>query len=421
MAAGENTVDTGFAEEFHGDQLVVDVQYLGMVVEQLRYLGLTPQERDRSQRLALVLLDVGELGPALAGLPDRAGLEERIRQNKKSGPADAAVPELDLLLLHLRDTFQRANNGWCPPFGKNRLLRGVEGEPHIGGEGAPRPLTATEGTVSLPARVAVGRSVRIGIVDTAIWPDARLAGRYLADTDALLRPSAGSPTSLAGHATFGASIILQQEPRADLLVKAALGQDGSAASSFDVAKKMAEFADLDVDILHLPLGCITDDHQEPLVLARATALFDQAVVVASAGNHGKDPGPAPVYPAATPGVIAVGADDRDGKKADFSPHVPWVKLTALGVGNRGIFLSGEVNVLVRDNNEIVSLGDTLFTGDAEWEGTSFAAARVTAAIAAVAFAHRVSARQAADRLMGLTTDLDLTAIPAAGDIRPFDY
>jgi thermitase len=53
-----------------------------------------------------------------------------------------------------------------------------------------------------------------------------------------------------------------------------------------------------------------------------------AIVVAAAGNSGKD---APTYPAALDGVVAVAATDQNERRAYFSNYGSWVSLSAPGV------------------------------------------------------------------------------------------
>jgi subtilisin family serine protease len=60
------------------------------------------------------------------------------------------------------------------------------------------------------------------------------------------------------------------------------------------------------------------------------ALGKGAVLVAPAGDNGED-GDEPTYPAAYPGVIAVGTVDRHFARAAFSNQQPYVALTAPGV------------------------------------------------------------------------------------------
>ena len=63
----------------------------------------------------------------------------------------------------------------------------------------------------------------------------------------------------------------------------------------------------------------------------AYALRKNVVLVAPAGDDGQGPGLTD-YPAAYPGVIAVGAVARNGQVAPFSSRRPYVSLTAPGVG-----------------------------------------------------------------------------------------
>ena len=61
------------------------------------------------------------------------------------------------------------------------------------------------------------------------------------------------------------------------------------------------------------------------------ALDKGVVLIAPAGDNGAMPGQAS-YPAAYPGVVAVGATARDGQPASFSSRNSYVSLTAPGVG-----------------------------------------------------------------------------------------
>jgi hypothetical protein len=79
-----------------------------------------------------------------------------------------------------------------------------------------------------------------------------------------------------------------------------------------------------------------------------------------------------MWPAALPGVVAVGAMDRDGIRLPFSPDAPWVSCQAVGFEVRGAYPGGW----------------------AKWTGTSFAAARVTGMVAARTVPGRVSPAEA---------------------------
>jgi hypothetical protein len=108
-----------------------------------------------------------------------------------------------------------------------------------------------------------------------------------------------------------------------------------------------------VAVLNFALGCLTRDGQPPLALARAIDLVTPTVVVlAAAGDHGAAPDPgvrqAPVWPAALPGVVAVGAHTADGTPAPSTPALPWVDLTAATVLGTAAATTHVTDVVTRD-------------------------------------------------------------------------
>jgi membrane-anchored mycosin MYCP len=257
--------------------------------------------------------------------------------------------------------------------------------------------------------------VRVGLLDTRLYQNPWLTGGYLAANDDLLEiPGPGHLPlwSLAGHATFIAGLILRQAPGAQLIIRPVMEQR-ALGRTWGVAKVMAEFVGTGVSILNLSFGCYTDDGQPPLVLAKAVNLVSpQILLVAAAGNHGNieqlraagDPLAAPwtvnlqdktpVWPAAFAEVTAVGANDGRGQVADFSPKAPWVDVTAPGVDVASTYLDAEVRLAFPDGNKTET-----FHGYARWEGTSFAAATVSGAVAANIGSGR-DARQARDAVLG---------------------
>jgi subtilisin family serine protease len=196
-------------------------------------------------------------------------------------------------------------------------------------------------------------------------------------------------------------------------------------------------------ILNCSWACYTKDGRPPFVLERALAvLTPKLLVVAAAGNHGqfwsKKKGEdgekedkkyreknmlpardAPAYPAALPNVVAVGASGPDGP-ATFNPIAwgtgaggkeriaalaPWINVLAPGVAVRGPYFGDEREEEVRVPDKAPSAvreqkyRTKEFNGEAEWSGTSFAAATVTGAIAA-RIRHGMTAREALDELLG---------------------
>ncbi|MCQ4043674.1 type VII secretion-associated serine protease mycosin [Streptantibioticus rubrisoli] len=96
------------------------------------------------------------------------------------------------------------------------------------------------------------------------------------------------------------------------------------------------------------------------------ALSQDVVVVAAAGNDGTGGQQHTTYPAAFPGVLAVGASDRNNERADFSQSGPFVGVAAPGV----------------DMVSTVPIG-----GQCVDNGTSFAAPYVAAVAALVRAKH----------------------------------
>jgi membrane-anchored mycosin MYCP len=350
------------------------------------------------QELVLRELDdiAGSAAPHIVRSDRRLGLS--LIGVTHSEPDEPAA--LDRMLAAVRARCAARYDGWVPTLGKNRLLDRIDGAGHVDGGGVDGGGVAAAGHVdggggglpepekadALPPAVGPerGRDVHVAVLDTRIYPHADLAGRYETEgPEALLRDPDGVPYH-AGHATFVAGVITLRASRVVIDVHNAL-DNNSEATAWDVARKMVEFADAGVGVLNLSMGCFTDDGQPPLLFKRAVELLaPDVVIVAAAGNHGAgdstyNVGPrTPFWPAALDDVVAVGAHDRDGQRATFSPDTPWVTLSAPGVDMVSTFLKGDL-VVPTDTG-----GTTRreYGGYASWSGTSFAAAVVTGEIAA---------------------------------------
>lgn len=420
-------------EAYADDRLVVDLRDAKLVLAELTAIGVPWQVSDSSEPLGLARLVPAAQGSFLSGLSEdeRARLVERTQSAKArhDQSADGEPPQLDLVLRALRERFAERFDGWSPTMGKDRVVDTVESSPHIGGDGDPEPLPDGE-TFRLPPRTAAtGHRVRVGILDTKLFPHPDLTGRYVVESDALLALPA-APKSPTGHAVFLAGLVLQKAPNADLVIRSALGDLGSA-SSWDTANKMVEFRNDDVAVLNMSFSCITSDREPPLVLARAVERLSSAIVlVAAAGNHGQPTDPqrqlkitatTPAWPAAFDDVVAVGADRVPGQLAAFSPRVPWTALVATGEGVPSLFLPGEVEIVRRgplggpEPHGVAKFG----AGYATWNGTSAAAAKISGAIAALAAGERISEREALNRLLTPPSHPTSLYIDITKDIRPF--
>jgi membrane-anchored mycosin MYCP len=411
----------GHVEVFHDDQLVVAQPGLDAVTQSLTRLGvvLGPVESNAGLRLALlrdlrnieaavnVLRQDGGIGPQL----DRFAAERRDLGRGDPAPLDLLVKGV---LLQLAESFP----GWIVEIGKNYRPSYVRGYPHIGGggEGDPVPAEIPPGPpgFGLGLDPETGHGVRVAVLDTQVFPDPWLTGRYIARPKDILDPEQHHFTVFDGHCAFVSSCILQEAPAAEIRVRPVLGADGDG-SAWDAAIALADIAGAGVDVVNLSFGEYrTDDDSAPMVLRTAVErLGPETVVVAAAGNNGDvdnlpaklvPPGVQPdsvSYPAALADVVGVGALDRNGDLAAFTPHpAPWIRLLAPGVGLNGAYVRGTVTIEHKDRHGNVLDSERVhFPGRAIWEGCSFAAAVVSGAIAAGTVPGRRSARQALDELL----------------------
>ncbi len=363
------------------DEILVATPHRERVEEVLRQAGATLGESESSEELGLALLQVQNVKTAAAWLENGAGPEY-----SKNAPQSTGVHDLDPLLAALRAHFKARHGGWSPTIGKNRFLGpvfGGDGAVHHSGGGEPSKVAATD---QLPARKAgAGAGVVVGVLDTYIAPHPWLEGGWVADPEQQLpRQPVYAPAD--GHATFVTGLILAQAPSATVRVRQVLGTGGRGAYAWNVAKEIVTLGRSGIDILNLSLLCQTEDGGEPLVLRTAVNKVPPGVVVvAAAGNHGaENPGQAvdgqgattngPVYPAALPEVVAVGASTQTGTVASFTPRdAEWIDLIALGEGVVSTYLDALVEL---DHRPV------RFNGWARWSGSSFSAAGVSGAIAA---------------------------------------
>jgi Subtilase family len=392
------------------DEIIVGLNDLAGIQEVLDSSGVSWERMEKCQRIGLALIGVGDLGKIPEGYDD-----------------PHAVSELDRLISYLKRTFAEQHSGREPEIGKNRLAGSIEGSPYTGG-GFSRPYT---GGAEPAAFTGSGRAgpytgggkagpytgggksgpytggdqgdpqwddsrggfpershppnpqVKVGILDTRLFAHPDLAGRYLADHRTLVPAATGSTPDSEAHSTFIAGVVVARAPNADLVVGHVLNPYNICGSSWDVATRMAAFADAGVSVLNISFGAVTHDHKAPLVLRRTvqTLTASGVVIVAAAGNHG--PKQAKMWPAALDEVVAVGAGAKvPGKKDDFevakfSPQEKWVNLLAPGVGVRSLYKAN---------------------GYATWDGTSFSAAAVSGAIAHLVESRHMTPAQAVDLL-----------------------
>lgn len=315
--------------------------------------------------------------------------------------ADNSYP-LDAVLWLVRGYFAGQFGKWTPTLAKNYEMRTVTGLPHIDGlvgQAAAFPAEADPAKLEW-APAYLGRGVKVGIIDTALFQCDPLRDHYNGEPLTLLPNPDGEFLHWAGHGLFCAGLILRQAGGVTLYSGPALEPDTATTTSWSLAEWMLDARNAGVNLLNVSAGCTTWDGQAPLVLERAIdVLWPDMVIVAAAGNHGDikvDPktvnpletitSVSAVWPAASSRVISVGStDSASGGKpslASFNPKVPWQTFVAPGVDVPSTYLQGKVKIddpAKRSNNLDPAVD---FYGAAIWSGSSFATATVTGAIAA---------------------------------------
>ena len=181
----------------------------------------------------------------------------------------------------------------------------------------------------------------------------------------------------AGHGTFIAGLIEREAPgcRLELISVLTTYGDGSEDVIAHALQELAGRPDAErPDLVNLSFGGYTAIGMAALAHAVTELRRGGTIVVAAAGNDGSC---APLFPAAFPDVIGVGALDAEGNAAPFTNYGPWVRACTNGVDLVSIFFEGF------DGAEPPTKrgDDDRFDGWAVWSGTSFAAPRVVAALA----------------------------------------
>ncbi len=356
----------GHQQTYLGDQVVVELAHAELVLRQLESWGAAPRVVDEDERLGLALVTL-EASHAVRRLRKQflSWVNDAVARAEDAG---LEASDLDLTVACLRRVFARRYAGWVPQLGKNRLLERVTttsvrpwpSDP----DGAAEPLPAAVLRSRFP-----GDGARVGVIDTTLRAHPWLQGGVIAAARDLAPVGAAGHRGDADHATFVAGLVLRQAPGAVVDLRAGVDDDGTA-DCWSVAKDMADLADRGADVVLLGLGCRTDDGREPMVLAQAVrAVSGRAVIVSAAGDHAGSAesaeGAAPIWPAASGQVVAVGALDGQSAAA-FSVDPPWVDALAPGVQ-----LASTCDIH-RDGSG----------GFGHWSGTAFAAAVVSGAIAA---------------------------------------
>jgi Subtilase family len=265
-----------------------------------------------------------------------------------------------------------------------------------------------------------GEGVFVSVVDTGLLRDVAIGHPWLVGVqgreeypiarNGYLRP-------YAGHGTFVAGCLRCAAPKASVFVEKGFeitvgGEivDSPSGSTFesDLAKSLEDALDRSPDVL---VFTFTTSNRQNQSLHTFDDIYERRirdlkglVVVAPAGNDGQR---RPMFPAAYPWVVSVGALSASWRdRAYFSNFGGWVDVFAPGQDlvnafPEGTYVTKETPVPERRQ----------FHGMAQWSGTSFSTPIVAGLIAARMSATGENGLQAAESLLRLARS---QAIPGVG-------
>lgn len=284
----------------------------------------------------------------------------------------------------------------------------VAGPQRHGGDSPPTPAPAP---THLPGEGSGGARRTIAVLDTGIIERAPFRTDHdpVEDVEAVpLPPDALGPA--AGHGTFVAGIINRHAPGATLLVRRVLQGPDGVADELDVAKALDALPPR-VDIVNMSFGGFAVDDARMLALeAAVNAMPRRTLLVAAAGNHGVA---TPFFPAAFKRVLAVGAAELPGEPSEPAEEQPNGDWHLASYSNFGSWVDGcslGTDVWSAFVHYPAPTPPQAFAGGAEWSGTSFAAPRVSAAVAVLAQSRRVDVRSAAHRLLFTGSQPDVAGV-----------
>ncbi len=297
----------------------------------------------RRQRLAALILGTALTAPLLMGLTPmkerkivmfRPEISQAVRDNLVKSHGGDKISDLDLI---------DGQSIFLPP-GQSKGLEGAPevlaveddtivqalGKPESAqpGEDIPPGITRI-GSTTVWASGNTGKGVNVAVIDSGIaaHPDLRIAGGV--STVAYTR----SYSDDHGHGTHVAGTIAALKndigvvgaaPDANLYAVKVLNRKGSGYTS-DIIKGLDWCIKNNIQVINMSLGSTSAN--EAFKTAVQSAYADGIVIVAAAGNDGG----AVNYPAAYPGVLAVGAVDSGDGIAYFSSRGSGLDLVAPGV------------------------------------------------------------------------------------------
>ena len=283
--------------------------------------------------------------------------------------------------------------------------------------GTTEPVPPPDPALRVPWPGNNGSGVNVSVIDTGLIPNAAAGHPWLAGVQGMAEEpyttdSAGDSVIVpyAGHGTFVAGVLRCMAPKASVYVERAFDIAGADYET-RLLGSLEDALARDPDILVFTFTSTTHRDQS---LHTFDELYERRirgikglVVLAPAGNDGS---PRLHWPAAHPGVIAVGALAANWRdRARFSNYGRWVDVYAPGEDLVNAFPEGTYVC-----TEPPDVGQRRhFHGMALWSGTSFSTPVVAGLIAARMSQTGENAQQAADALLRLAAS---QALPGVGPV-----
>ena len=269
-----------------------------------------------------------------------------------------------------------------------------------------------------------GAGIRVYVADTGLLKDAEAGHPWLKGVQRAPNPDgteqAWDPAGIdldgvttippyAGHGTFVAGVIRCLAPHADVMVSNIFQVAGSVLES-DLVAELDRALAWGADVFNLSITAATRLNLSMLSFdnfRRRLQQYKGAVCIVAAGNDGS---PVPVYPAAYPEMLSVGALGADWRgRARFSNYGGWVDVYAPGRDLVNAYATGPYEC-----HEYPYKGQIRnFYGMARWSGTSFSTPVVTGLVAARMSRTGETGQEAAAALLA---EARTNAVPGVGAI-----
>ena len=269
-----------------------------------------------------------------------------------------------------------------------------------------------------------GAGIRVYVADTGLLKDAEAGHPWLKGVQRAPNPDgteqAWDPAGIdldgvttippyAGHGTFVAGVIRCLAPHADVMVSNIFQVAGSVLES-DLVAELDRALAWGADVFNLSITAATRLNLSMLSFdnfRRRLQQYKGAVCIVAAGNDGS---PVPVYPAAYPEMLSVGALGADWRgRARFSNYGGWVDVYAPGRDLVNAYATGPYEC-----HEYPYKGQIRnFYGMARWSGTSFSTPVVTGLVAARMSRTGETGQEAAAALLA---EARANAVPGVGAI-----